>query len=86
MKCQNLISDKRAKMALCRSPDYQIDWTFASGEEVQNRLPRQQPWRHLGFLIGEILVLFIYKSPRWFLPSLESAGLSVQEKKQKKFF
>ena len=57
MKCQNPFSDKRDKMALCRSPDYQINWTFGS-EEVQNRFPRQQPWRHLGFLFGTILALF----------------------------
>ena len=34
------IFNKRAKMALYRSPDYQINWPFGSGEEVQIRLPR----------------------------------------------
>ena len=38
---------------------------------------------HLGFLIGTILAILIYKSPWCFLASLESIGLSVQEKKQK---
>ena len=35
------------------------------------------------FLIGMILAILIYKSPWWFLASLESIGLSVQEKKRK---
>ena len=39
---------------------------------------------HLGFPISTIFQLFfIYKSPRCFLASLESIGLSVQEKKRK---
>ena len=48
---------------------------------------------HLGFPIGTILAIFdlqdtpmlflIYKTPRCFLASLESTGLSVQEKKRK---
>ena len=48
-------------MALNRSPDYQINWTFGSGE-VQNKFPRQQQWRQLGFLIGTILALFLSTS------------------------
>ena len=40
---------------------------------------------HLGFPIGTILAIFdlLYKSPQFFLASLESIGLSVQEKKRK---
>ena len=34
-------------MTLYRLPDYQINWTLGSGEEVQNRFPRQRLWRHL---------------------------------------
>ena len=42
---------------------------------------------HLGFPIGTILVIFlIYKSPRCFLPSFKSIGLSVQGKKGKIYF
>ena len=41
---------------------------------------------HLGFLIGTILAILIYKSPLCFLPSLESIGLSVQKKKRKIYF
>ena len=48
-------------MALYCSPDYQINWTFGSGEDVQNRLPKQWPWHYLGFLIGMILALFYLK-------------------------
>ena len=45
-------------MALYRSSAYQINWTFGSGEEVQNRFSKQRPWRHIGFLIGTNLALF----------------------------
>ena len=38
---------------------------------------------HLGFPIGTILVIFIYKSPRYFLSRFESIGLMVQEKEFK---
>ena len=38
---------------------------------------------HLGLLIGTILAVLIYKSSQCFLASLESVGLSVQEKKRK---
>ena len=41
---------------------------------------------HLGFPIGSISAIFVLKSPRCFLPSLESIGLSVQEKKRKTDF
>ena len=37
----------------------------------------------LGFTIGTILAILIYESPQCFLPSFESTGLSVQEKKRK---
>ena len=32
--------NKTAKMAQYHSSDYQINWPFSSGEEVQNRFPR----------------------------------------------
>ena len=43
-------------MALYHSPNYQINcaWTFNSGEEVQNRFPRQQ--------LSWILALFLSTS------------------------
>ena len=39
-KYQNKCPNKRAKMVLYRSPDYQINWPFSPGVEVQNRCPR----------------------------------------------
>ena len=45
-----------------------------------------QDGRHgpnLGFPIATIWAIFIYKSPRCFLPSFKSIGLSVQKKKGK---
>ena len=36
---------------------------------------------HLGFPIGTILAILIYKSLRCFLPSFMSVGLSIQENK-----
>ena len=38
---------------------------------------------HLGFPISTILAIFDLQSPQCFLASLESIGLSVQEKKRK---
>ena len=46
-------------MALHHSSDYQINWLFRLGEEVQNRFPKSHGGHlvHV-FLIGTILVLF----------------------------
>ena len=38
---------------------------------------------NLDFLSEQFKLFFIHKSPRYFLPSFESTGLSVQEKKHK---
>ena len=58
-----------------------VNWPFGSGEEAKNRFSRWRPsWisdRHV------FSFFFIYKLPRCFLASLESTGLSVQEKKRK---
>ena len=40
----------------------------------------------LGLPISRILAIFIYKSPRCFLPTFKTSGLSVQEKKRKIYF
>ena len=57
-----------------------VNWPFRSGEEAKNRFSRWQPsWisdRH-------DFSFFLSKTPRCFLTSLESIGLSVQEKKRK---
>ena len=56
---------------------------FGSGEEEKNRFSRWLHGGHPGFPIGTILAILIYKSPQCSLASLESIGLSVQEKKRK---
>ena len=38
---------------------------------------------HLGYSIGIIVAIFIYRSPRWFLPSLKLTGLSGEEAKNR---
>ena len=68
---------------------FQVNRTFNSGEAKKKK--KNQYFRdgghggHLGFPIGTVLVIFffIYKSPRCFLPSLKSIGLSFQKMKRK---
>ena len=63
---------------------FRVNWPFSSGEEAKNRFSRWLPWRPSWFYDRHDFSYFlIYKSPRCFLPSLESTGLSVQEKKRK---
>ena len=50
---------KRAKMALYRSPDYQINWPFGSEEEVQKDFQGSCHGGHLGFLIRMIFFIFV---------------------------
>ena len=60
---------------------FRVNWSLGSREEAKNRFSNGG---HLGFLIWMILAIFlISKSPQCFLPSFESVGLSVQEKKRK---
>ena len=54
--------------------------SFGSGEKVQNRFSRVAIW---DFLSQRFELFLIYKSPRCFLPSFESIGLSGQKKKGK---
>ena len=54
-----------------------VNWPFGSGEKAKNRFSRWPPWRPSWILIGTILAI---------LPSLESIGLSVREKKRKLVF
>ena len=60
-----------------------VNWSFGSGVEAIIDFQDGCHGSHLGFPIGKILAIFIYKSPQCFLASLESNGLSVQEKKRK---
>ena len=76
---QQLLRNWLNKRVVYRSPEYHINWPFGSGECKKDF----QDNDHLWFLNGTILALFIYKSPWCFLPSLESIGLSAQEKKKK---
>ena len=63
---------------------FRVNWPFSSGEEAKNRFSRWLPWRPSWISHWHnFSYFFIYKSPRCFLPSLESTGLSVQEKKRK---
>ena len=58
-----------------------INWPFGSGEEAKNRFSRW--WLSWIFDQTDFSYFFIYKSPRCFLPSIESVRLLVQEKKRK---
>ena len=59
-----------------------VYWPFSS-EEAVNRFSRWRHGGHLGFSIGTILAIFDLQSTRCILPSFESIGLSLQEKKRK---
>ena len=61
-----------------------VNWPFGSGEEAKSRFSRWPPWRQSWISDRHDFSFFlIYKSPQCFLASLESIGLSVQEKKRK---
>ena len=63
---------------------YQINWPFVSGEEEKNRFSIWRPWWPSWISYWNDFSYFC-KSPRCFLPSLESIGLSVQKKRLKDF-
>ena len=66
---------------------FQVNWPLCSGEEAKNRFSRWQPWQPSWISNrNDFSNFFIYKSPRCFLPSFKSIGLSVQEKKRKVHF
>ena len=66
------------------STKFLVNSPFCSGEEVKNRFSRWPPWRPSWISDrNDFSSFFIYKSPRCFLPSFESSGFSVQEKKWK---
>ena len=52
---------------------FRVNWPFSSGEEAKNRF--------LDIRLARFYLFLIYKSPQCLLRSLESIGLSVQEKK-----
>ena len=60
---------------------YQVSSQLGSGEEAKNRFSNRCHGGHLGYPIGTILAIFDLQVTPILLPSLESIGLSVQEKK-----
>ena len=61
---------------------YQVSIGLLVQEKAKNRFSRWVPWWPSWISDWNELFL-IYKSPQCFLPSFESIGLSVQEKKRK---
>ena len=60
---------------------FRVNWPFSSEEEAKNRCSRWLPWRPSWISDWhDFSYFFIYKSPQCLLTSLESIGLSVQEK------
>ena len=74
--------NKRAKIALYRSPDYQTSFE-SIGLSVQKKKVNIefQDGSHLGFPREWFKLPLIYKSPWYFQWSLESIGLLLQDKK-----
>ena len=65
---------------------FQVNWLLGLGEEAKKRFPNGHHGSHLGFPISMILAIFDLQVTLMLLPSLESIGLSAQEKKQKTDF
>ena len=59
---------------------FQVNLPFCSGVEAKNGF---QDGGHLGFSMERVELFLIYKSPKCFLQSFKSVGLSVEEKKGK---
>ena len=62
---------------------FQVNLPFSSGEEAKINF---KDGCHLRLRIRTILAVFIYESPRYFLPSFKSIGFLVLEKKRKIYF
>ena len=63
---------------------FRVSWPFRSGEEAKKWIFKMAIMAAvLDFRSERFWLCLIYKSPRWFLPSFEPAGLLVQEKKRK---
>ena len=63
---------------------FQVNWLLGLGEEVKKMIFKMATMAAtLDFRSAWFQLFLIYKFPWCFLPSLESIGISVQEKKQK---
>ena len=62
---------------------FRVKRPFGSGEEEKNRFSR---WRPPWISNRNDFCFFIYKSPRYLLPSFKTIGLLFQEKKRKRDF
>ena len=65
---------------------FQVNWHFSSGEEAKNRFSRWPPWRPSWISDRNDFSYFCLQVTQCFLPSFESIGLSVLEKKRKIHF
>ena len=65
--------------------NFQINWPFGSGKKAKKKEFQEMAAMAaiLDFRSKQFKPFLICKSPQCFLPSLESNGLSVQEKKRK---
>ena len=64
--------------------NFRVNWPFGSGKEVKKKSFKMAAMTAiLDFWPERFKLFLIYKSPQCFLPSFESIGLSVQEKKWK---
>ena len=70
-------------MALYRSPDYQLNWPLVQEKKCKTDFQDSGHDAIFDFWSEHFQLFFIYKTPWCFLPSLDSVGLSVQEKKRK---
>ena len=78
------ISDLQA--ALILPTKFQVNWSFSSKEEAQNRFSRWQPWRAAWIFGSErLLLVFIYKLPRCFLPSFKPWPFGSGEEAKNRF-
>ena len=62
---------------------FRVNWHLGLGENRKIDFQDGRHGVHFCFKIGKILAIFDLQATQCFLPSFESTGLSVQEKKRK---
>ena len=80
---QNVFAIFYLQVTLMLSTKFGISWPFGSGEETKNRFSRWQPWWPSLISDQNGCSHFDLLSPRCFLPSFKTIGLSFQEKNGK---